>query len=190
MQLEERLESFKERIKKDDFLECKGLGNEIPYWIFDFEPEKELLVRDTVEKIVSTYESRHSIKIIEINLYGLCLELLSRKLSDEKICQFEEKKGSDTLLEKIRLILKPDVIKKEIAGILQGDYSIVFLTGVGSAWPMIRAHSVLNNLHSVTGKKPLVIFYPGKFSGLDLSLFGVFKNKNYYRAFPLMPDVK
>ncbi len=190
MQLEKRLELFKERIKTTDFLECKGLGNEIPYWIFDFEPEKELLVRETVEKIVSTFESRHSIKIIEINLYELCLELLARKLSDEKISQFEEKKGSDTLLEKIRLILKPDVIKKEIAGILQDDYNIVFLTGVGTAWPIIRAHSVLNNLHSVTGKKPLVIFYPGKFSGLDLSLFGVFKNKNYYRAFPLMPDVK
>ena len=44
MQLEKRLELFKERIKTADFLECKGLGNEIPYWIFDFEPEKELLV--------------------------------------------------------------------------------------------------------------------------------------------------
>ncbi|MDD3043657.1 MAG: DUF1788 domain-containing protein [Methanosarcinaceae archaeon] len=190
MLLEERLELFKEKIRTKDFLECKGLGNEIPYWIFEFEPEKELLIRENVEKIVSTFENRHSIKIIEINLYELCLEILSQKLSDEKISQFEKKKGSNTLLEKIRLILKPDVIKKEIAEILQDDYHIVFLTGVGNAWPMIRAHSILNNLHSMAGKKPLVIFYPGKFSGLDLSLFGVFKNKNYYRAFPLIPDVK
>lgn len=188
MKLEERLERFKERIKKTDFLECKGLGNEIPYWIFDYEPEKELLVRDTIEKIVSSFENKCAIKIIEINLYNLCLEILSRKLSDEKISEFEKKKGSDTLLDKIRLVLKPDVMKKEIAEILQDDYNIVFLTGVGNAWPMIRAHSILNNLHSVTEKKPLVIFYPGKFSGLDLSLFGVFKNKNYYRAFPLIPD--
>jgi hypothetical protein len=53
---------------------------------------------------------------------------------------------------------------------------------------MVRAHSVLNNLHSVTGKKPLVLFYPGKFTGLDLSLFGEFKTTNYYRAFRLVPD--
>ena len=30
MKLEENLELFKEKIKTGDFLECKGLGNEIP----------------------------------------------------------------------------------------------------------------------------------------------------------------
>jgi hypothetical protein len=188
MKLEERLELFKEKIKTTDFLECKGLGNEIPYWIFDYEPEKELLVRDTIEKMVTSFETKYSLKIIEINLYDLCLKILSQKLSDEKIIQFEKKKGSDALLEKIRLILNQDATKKEISEILQGNYDIIFLTGVGNAWPMVRAHSVLNNLHSVTGKKPLVMFYPGKFSGLDLSLFGEFKSKNYYRAFRLMPE--
>lgn len=188
MKLEERLELFKEKIKTTDFLECKGLGNEIPYWIFDYEPDKELLVRDTIEKMVTGFETKYSLKIIEINLYDLCLKILSQKLSDEKITQFERKKGSDALLEKIRLILNQDATKKEISEILQGNYDIIFLTGVGNAWPMVRAHSVLNNLHSVTGKKPLVMFYPGKFSGLDLSLFGEFKSKNYYRAFRLMPE--
>ncbi|KKG87391.1 DUF1788 domain-containing protein [Methanosarcina mazei] len=188
MKLEERLELFKEKIKTKDFLECKGLGNEIPYWIFDYEPEKELLVRDTIEKMVTSFETKYSLKIIEINLYDLCLKILSQKLSDEKITQFEKKKGSDALLEKIRLILNQEATKKKISEMLQEDYDIIFLTGVGNAWPMVRAHSVLNNLHSVTGKKPLVMFYPGKFSGLDLSLFGEFKSKNYYRAFRLMPE--
>jgi hypothetical protein len=55
-----------------------------------------------------------------------------------------KKKGSDTLLVKIRLILKPDVIKKEIAGISQDDYHIVFLAGVGDAWSMIWVHFRLN----------------------------------------------
>lgn len=188
MKLEERLELFKEKIKTTEFLECRGLGNEIPYWIFDYEPEKELLVRDTIEKMVLSFESKHSIKIIEINLYDLCLKILSQKLSDEKIIQFERKKGSDALLEKIRLILNQETTKKEIAEMLNVDYNLIFLTGVGNAWPMVRAHSVLNNLHSVTSKKPLVVFYPGKFSGLDLSLFSEFKSKNYYRAFRLMPE--
>jgi hypothetical protein len=188
MKLEERLELFKEKIKTRDFLECKGLGNEIPYWIFDYEPEKELLVRDTISKLVSSFESKHSIKIIEINLYDLCLRVLNQKITDEKLIQFEEKKGSDALLEKVRLILNQEATKKEIAEILKVDYDLIFLTGVGNAWPMVRAHSVLNNLHSITGKKPLVLFYPGKFSGLDLSLFGEFKSKNYYRAFQLMPE--
>jgi hypothetical protein len=188
MKLEERLELFKEKVKAKDFLACKGLGNEIPYWIFDYEPEKELLVRDTISKLISGFESKYSIKIIEINLYSLCLKILNQKLTDEKLIQFEKKKGSDALLEKIRLILNQEVTKKEIAEIVDGEYDLIFLTGVGNAWPMLRAHSVLNNLHSVTGKKPLILFYPGKFSGLDLSLFGEFKSKNYYRAFRLMPE--
>ncbi len=189
MKLEKRLELFKERIKTKDFLECKGLGNEIPYWIFDYEPEKELLVRDTISKLISSFESKHSIKITEINLYDLCLKILSQKLADEKLIQFEKKKGSDALLEKVRLILNQEATKKEISEMLDVDYDLIFLTGVGNAWPMVRAHSVLNNLHSITDKKPLVLFYPGKFSGLDLSLFGKFKTKNYYRAFRLMPEV-
>jgi Domain of unknown function (DUF1788) len=92
------------------------------------------------------------------------------------------------LLEKVRLILNQETTKKEISEILKVDYNLIFLTGVGNAWPMVRAHSVLNNLHSVTGKKPLVLFYPGNFNGLDLSLFGEFKSKNYYRAFQLAPE--
>ncbi|NLN44852.1 MAG: DUF1788 domain-containing protein, partial [Methanosarcina sp.] len=108
MKLEKRLELFKEKIKTKDFLECKGLGNEIPYWIFDYEPEKELLVRDTISKLISSFESKHSIKITEINLYDLCLKILSQKLADEKLIQFEKKKGSDALLEKVRLILNQE----------------------------------------------------------------------------------
>jgi hypothetical protein len=188
MKLEERLELFKEKIKTKEFMECKGLGNEIPYWIFDYEPEKELLIRDTINKLIPSFESKHSIKIIEINLYNLCLKILNQKLTDEKLIQFETKKGSDALLEKVRLILNQETTKKEIAEILSVDYDLIFLTGVGNAWPIVRAHSILNNLHSITGKKPLVLFYPGNFSGLDLSLFGEFKSKNYYRAFRLMPE--
>ncbi|WP_292374245.1 DUF1788 domain-containing protein [Methanosarcina sp. UBA411] len=188
MKLEESLELLKEKITTTDFRECKGLGNEIPYWIFDYEPEKELLVRDTISNIISVFESKYSIKIIEINLYNLCVRVLNHKLTDEKLTQFEKKKGSNALLEKVRLIINQEAIKKEISEILKVDYDLIFLTGVGNAWPMVRAHSVLNNLYSITGKKPLVLFYPGKYSGFDLSLFGEFKTKNYYRAFRLMPE--
>ena len=62
--------------------------------------------------MIPSFESKHSIKIIEINLYELCLQILSKKLTDEKLIQFEMKKGSDALLEKIRLILNQETTKK------------------------------------------------------------------------------
>ena len=39
----------------------------------------------------------------------------------------------------------------------------------------------------VMGQTPLVMFYPGKYDGQSLRLFGKLKNNNYYRAFKLVP---
>ena len=36
------------------------------------------------------------------------------------------------------------------------------------------------------GKTPLVMFYPGRYDGQSLRLFGKLKNANYYRAFKLV----
>lgn len=37
------------------------------------------------------------------------------------------------------------------------------------------------------GHTPLVMFYPGRYDGQSLCLFGKLKNDNYYRAFRLVP---
>lgn len=73
-----------------------------------------------------------------------------------------------------------NTIKKNI-----DDKSIVFITGVGKAYPIIRAHKVLKNTHLKIDNVPVVIFLPGKYSGLEISLFGKL-NTNYYRAFKLI----
>ena len=64
---------------------------------------------------------------------------------------------------------------------------LIFVSGVGSVWPLLRTHSLLNNLHSRMGKTPLVVFYPGEFDGRSLRLFGKIKPSPYYRAFQLIP---
>jgi hypothetical protein len=62
----------------------------------------------------------------------------------------------------------------------------VFITGVGKCYPFVRSHNVLNNLHQVLDSVPVVMFFPGKYSGQDLRLFGTIKDDNYYRAFKLV----
>ncbi len=64
---------------------------------------------------------------------------------------------------------------------------LVIVSGVGSVWPLLRSHALLNNLQPVMGKTPLVMFYPGRYDGQSLRLFGKLKNNNYYRAFKLVP---
>ena len=189
MKLEERLELLKQKVQEDDFLSAKGLGNEIPFWIFDYPPEKELLVRETVNKMIHNLKKR-SVNVLVIDLYEICLELLEDKISAEKILEFENKKGSDELLNKLKIMLKPETVKKVIQTRIEsgGNIQLMFLTGVGKAWPLVRSHSILNNLQPLMGNVPLVTFYPGEYDNHELSLFGKFKDANYYRAFRLITE--
>ena len=68
------------------------------------------------------------------------------------------------------------------------QHDLVIVSGVGSVWPLLRSHTLLNNLQPVMGKTPLVMFYPGRYDGQSLRLFGKIKSNNYYRAFKLVPQ--
>jgi hypothetical protein len=58
---------------------------------------------------------------------------------------------------------------------------------LGSAWPIIRGHGLLNALHAKVGSVPTVLFYPGEYDGTALKPFGRIESNNYYRAFKLVP---
>jgi len=60
--------------------------------------------------------------------------------------------------------------------------NIIFITGVAAVFPYIRSHYVLNNLQNITGSTPMLMFYPGEYSGRNLKLFNLLQDDNYYRA--------
>jgi hypothetical protein len=62
---------------------------------------------------------------------------------------------------------------------------IIFITGVGKAYPIIRSHTVLNNLHSRIDTTPVIMFFPGVYDS-ELRLFGEITDDNYYRALRLI----
>lgn len=190
MNTEARIELLKEKIISTDFLKGRGLGNEIPFWIFDYPPQDEHLIRQSLIRIHEIMKT-HGINYLEIDLFELCLVIIGQKIPFEKVIEFEKKKGSDELLKKLRIILKPEVIKKIIKEKIEssGSIELVFLTGIGKAWPLIRSHAILNNLQPVMGNIPLLAFYPGTYDNSELSLFGKFKDANYYRAFRMIHDV-
>ena len=189
MNTETRMELLKGKIIREDFLKARGLGNEIPFWIFDYPPEDEHFVRYSIRKIQEKLNS-HSIHFIEIDLYELCLEIVESKISSDKINEFERNKGSDKLLKKLQILLKPENLKKEIHQrvVSEEGPELVLLTGIGKAWPLVRLHSILNNLQPVLGNTPLLAFYPGEYTNSELSLFRKFKDANYYRAFRMIDE--
>jgi hypothetical protein len=186
----ERLDDIIPEIQKKPFRENKGLGNEIGFYIFDYEPQHEILVRDYIEFLKDKFKSGSSgFKIVEFDLYEIMLEILHSKGFLEKNFEMEAAKGSDYIFnatkKALRLTDKNDLIVRYIRERLERDI-VVFLTGVGKAWPIIRSHTILNNLHAVVDQVPLVMFFPGTYNGMELVLLDEIKDDNYYRAFKLI----
>lgn len=190
MDIYERLDKILPKLQEKRFRENKGLGNEIGYYIFDYNPEEELIVRDHIKFLKQKINNEDSkIEIKEFDLYEIMLEILKSKNYLDKVFNIENKKGTEHILKGIqttlRLTLENDLVVDYIRQRVNKNH-IVFVTGVGNVWPIIRSHLILNTLHSVIDQVPLVMFFPGTYSGQELVLFDEIKDENYYRAFKLV----
>ncbi|MGI6706138.1 MAG: DUF1788 domain-containing protein [Clostridia bacterium] len=186
----ERLDEILPIITDKRFRENKGLGNEIGYYIFDYDPEDEIIVREHIKFLKQKINNDGmDFSIREIDLYEIMIEILAEKGYLKKVFEMEKKKGTDAILKPIkntlRLTQKNDLVVEYIRERVQ-ENDIVFLTGVGKIWPIIRSHTILNVLHSVIDHVPLIMFYPGTYSDQDLNLFDEISDQNYYRAFKLV----
>ena len=188
-QLRARLNQVAEKITRPDFLAGQGLGNELGFWIFDYAPEHELQVRAYLNFLPSLMARQHpDIKMAQVNLLEVLKDYLTERGFLDKAIAMQKSKGDAALLKALRGPLHMDKFAPYlIRHSLSHEPDIVLLTGVGSLWPMVRAHSLLNALHGPLGHKPLVLFYPGRYDGQTMSLFKQIKSNNYYRAFALVP---
>ena len=187
--LNERLNNILPRVISDEFLSGSGIGNEIAFYIFDYPPEDELRVRDYLITLLDHIpKQKHGLRVKHIDLFDLVIGYLKdRKLLDKAI-QMQREKGDVALKKALAGPLhesKLGVLFAEVARPDQND--LVIVSGVGGVWPLLRSHSLLNNLQPIMGQTPLVLFYPGRYDGQSLRLFGKLKNNNYYRAFRLVP---
>lgn len=184
--LNARLDEIIPKIKEDKFIEGRGLGNEISFYVFDYEPENELLVRDYIQHIKKEFSYEGSDRrIIEFDLYKMLIDITKEKRIFNRIFEMEERQGKDALFKALTTFANPEIFLKKIDEQI-ADYNVVFLTGVGKVYPFVRSHNILNNLQGVLDKIPVIMFYPGQYSGDDLVLFNKFKDSNYYRAFRLI----
>lgn len=190
MTLNEKLDLIKSKILDPSFRKGRGLGNETNFWIFDYSPGDEMAVRRHVEYLQTSINAeRDDIRVVVYDLFEIMLGYLEERGYLNKVLQMEQTKGSASVVSPIkktlRLTLLDDVIVKSIVEGVDTDKDILFITGVGKAWPFIRSHTVLNNLHSHIEGTPLVMFFPGEYTS-ELKLFGEIKDDNYYRAFRLI----
>ena len=184
--INERLDKIQEKIKEDKFIEGRGLGNEISFYIFDYHPKHELIVRDHINSLKRIFDSeRYNRKILEIDLYKMLLSLAKKQRIYDKIFEIEKNAGRDALFTALNNFAIPEIFLNEIEKKI-GDHNVLFITGVGKIYPFVRSHTILNNLQERIDKIPVIMFYPGVYDGQSLNLFGTFKDDNYYRAFQLI----
>ena len=190
--IDKRLDLIKDKIHGETFIDGRGLGNELSFYIFDYDPKDELKVRDHVDYLINDYFKAPHLnrRIIEFNLYDMFLEIAKEKNIYNQIFKMEENEGKEFLYRALTTFARPEIflekIKKEI-----GDHNVLFITGVGQIYPIVRTHNILNNLQDILeDKTPVILFYPGQYNEQDLQLFNKLEAENYYRAFRLVDDFK
>ncbi len=184
----QRMDKILDRITSDELLNNKGLGNEIGFYIFDYPPEFELEMRAHIQFIVRQIPKvKPDLRFTHINLFDLLTgHLKDRKLLDRAI-RIQKEKGNQELLKAVKGALGADKIAKVFVSRADPkENDLVMVSGVGSAYPLLRSHNLLNNLHALMEATPLVMFYPGVYTGQGMRLFGKLKEVNYYRAFRLI----
>ena len=97
--IKERLDQLRELIQQQDFLEGKGLNNEVNIRIFCYDAEEEL----TVQHFTSQLKTDQSLdcRIVECNLYKTFLSICDDLDITDAIPDMEESDGGVFLLEQL-----------------------------------------------------------------------------------------
>ena len=88
--IDERLEELTKKISSDEFQKSYGLGNEVDFHVFDYDPEDEYKVREHLKYL----ESKKDLNLKVFDIYEVIIEILKEKGFLEKVFEFEEKKGT------------------------------------------------------------------------------------------------
>lgn len=176
-------------VSSERFLEKRGLGNEVPFFICDFPPEQAVSMEKLKGQLKNKLEEK-GISILEINLYDLSIEILRQRGVWDQILEKELTLPKEELKELLQALLDSEkhLVPAIAARMANSDFKVMFITGVGEVFPYIRSHNVLNNLQSTAKDKPTLMFFPGTYTqsrefGASLDLFGRLHDDKYYRAF-------
>ena len=188
--LNERFIDLEDRMISVEALTKYGTANDLRFYIFDYAPADELLVRKEIRKLKERNRA-----IVEFDLYEMMLDIIEEEGYMEDVLRMEKEYDKDLLLREVFQPLLSveeednaflDKFKDSIA---DDGNSIVLITGVGKAFPIVRSHTILNNLQSIFRRNPVVMMYPGRYEikeRMTMRLFECLDDDNYYRAFPLV----
>lgn len=188
--LSARLDEMEAAIHKPSFRQSRGRANEVNYWVFDYPPERELEVRERIGYMKHrNHKGTDGFELVVFDLYDIIIDFLEGKHFMEKCFDFEKSRGMERIVKAVNNSMKINDDDSVIVRYIKErtpENAVVFLTGIGKCYPVLRSHKVLNNLHQAFVRAPVVMFFPGSYDEQELVLFNEIKDDNYYRAFRLV----
>ena len=179
--LNERLDALRKLVQSQDFLNGKGLSNEVNIRIFCYHPKDEMAVRHFTEKLTDGVGT--GCRIIEYNLYQVFLAICEDKRIADKIPDLENKKGHTFVLGHLARIANNLAFIEKMKAESHNVGDVILITGVGEAFPFIRIHALLDAMQPHFSDVPILVMYPGTFDGRYVRLFDKLTPNPYYRAF-------
>lgn len=187
--LNDRFIELEDRMISVESLTRYGTANDMKFYIFDYCPQDEMIIRNEIKKL----KGRNS-DIVEFDLYEMMLEIIEEQGYTEDVILAEKDYDKQHLLSEIfQPILSVEETDNDFLEkfkVVQDDGTkIILVTGVGKSYPVIRSHTILNNLQNIFKRNPVVMMYPGRYEtkkAMTLRLFDRLDDDNYYRAFPLV----
>lgn len=179
--IKERLDNLRTLIQEPDFLEGKGLSNEVNIRIFCYDAEDEMTVQHFLNQLKT--DQSISCNLIECNLYKTFLAICDDLDITDAIPEMEEADGGIFLLEQLHSAIGEGEFINKIQYSPHEKGDVLMLTGVGDVFPFMRVHALLEALQPYFSDIPILVMYPGEFDGHHLKLFNRLQPNDYYRAF-------
>ena len=176
-------------LRSERFLKMEGLSKEVPFFIYHFPPSWALSVKEMRDRVHTKLQSDDGLSIVEINLYELAVDLLKKRGVWDRLLGLEQTMDKAEFREVRQGMLDPHAHRAPAIRTHLEDQSsdMVFLTGIGEVFPIVRTHTVLENLQSVVVGRPMLVWFPGTYEytqsgGHQLRALNLSASDSYYRA--------
>lgn len=184
---QERCQVLRRALSDSDFLNNRGIGNDMGFYTFCYDPALELQARQFFEQLEKESQNgKLPCNIIHRNLYDILLEILEEEEILDLVPRQEQRRGTEELTKQIKRIASPQSFSCHLEYDPHQKGDVLLISGVGEVYPLLRVHVLLDNMQANFSDLPVVIAYPGVYTGQSFSLFGRLDDGNYYRAFDLL----
>ncbi|NJC28495.1 DUF1788 domain-containing protein [Neolewinella antarctica] len=178
-----------EQIIQPRFLKMEAIGGEVPHYVLSYPPEREVELRQEISALTKKLRE-NGVRVLAVDVFALCHKMIADNVDPEDLYELEREEPTDAFLETMQSLT--DMTERFLPALqnlmnepANENYGVLFLHGVGQAYPFLRSHTLLENLQHVTKTAPTILFFPGTYTGTNFRLFGRLPADNFYRAFDM-----